>query len=211
MLQIPRIYAITDTRISGLTHLEQVKRMVAGGAGWIQLRDKEASSREFYNAAVECIDYARPRGVRILINDRVDIALASQADGVHLGQDDMPPAAARTLLPMGAIIGTSTHSATQAIAAGLLPVDYVAIGPVFPTLTKENPDPVVGLAGVAAVRKALKSKPVVAIGGIQISNLAEVFAAGADSVALIGAILNDPDGVTAKLIEINEALNNTQN
>src|SRR3569623_279470 len=90
-LQLPSVYPITDTRISGLSHLEQIRQLIAAGATLIQLRDKHASPREFYNSAVECVAYARPPGERIIINDRVDIALMSDADGVHLGQGDMPP------------------------------------------------------------------------------------------------------------------------
>jgi thiamine-phosphate pyrophosphorylase len=196
---IPRIYPITDTRVSGLSHLEQVKLLVDGGASFIQLREKVATSREFYAAAVECIAFARPLGVKIIINDRVDIALVTGADGVHLGQDDMPPEAARRVLGDKAIIGYSTHSVEQAIGAADMPVDYIAIGPVFGTTTKENPDPVVGLEGLAAVRSAIGDMPLVAIGGITEANISNVIAAGATSAAMISGLWAATYGLTSAL------------
>ncbi|MFL6373189.1 MAG: thiamine phosphate synthase [Pyrinomonadaceae bacterium] len=207
---IPPIYPITDTRISVLTHLEQVERLIDGGATLIQLREKHASAREFYEQAVKCVEYARPKGVKIIVNDRVDIAMMTGADGVHLGQDDMPVAAARDLLGNGKIIGYSTHSVEQAIAAAALGVDYVAIGPIFQTHTKEDPDAAVDLGGVAAVRCAIGSVPLVAIGGINMANLYDVTNAGADSVAIISGILTDPQGITAAMRQLRNSLNNVQ-
>ena len=156
----------------------------------IQLREKHLSPREFYAEAEEALRVARPRGVRLIVNDRADIALALGADGVHLGQDDMPPEAARSLLGEEVVIGFSTHSVEQAIAAARLPVDYIAIGPVFATGSKENPDPVVGLEGLRRVREAVGAFPVVAIGGVTRENAPSVLAAGADSVAVISALIN---------------------
>jgi len=126
----------------------------------------------------------------VIINDRVDVALALGAPGVHLGHDDLPPDAARKLLGDRAVIGYSTHNVTQAIAAAALPVNYLAIGPIFPTGSKANPDPVVGLDGLRVVRQAIGSKHLVAIGGITEENAADVIDAGADSVALISALLS---------------------
>lgn len=191
-LELPKIYPITDTRISGLSHSEQVARLIAGGAGIIQLREKQASPHEFYEAAVLATQLARKSGVRIIINDRVDIALALKADGVHLGQDDMPPEKAREILGPNAIIGFSTHSVEQAVAAARLPVDYIAIGPIFETRTKQDPDNVVGLEGLTMVRAAIIDLPLVAIGGITLQNINAVLDAGADSAAMIGAIISDP-------------------
>src|ERR1051325_6035204 len=131
--EIPKLYPITDRRLSGLSHAEQVARLVEGGATFIQLREKRLAPREFYREAEEALRVARARGARLIINDRVDIALAFGADGVHLGQDDMPPEAARNVLGRRAVIGFSTHSVEQAIAAARMPVAYVAIGPVFGT------------------------------------------------------------------------------
>ena len=186
--RLPRVYPITDTQISGLSHAEQVARFADGGATLVQLRDKHASASDFYNQAKAALEVANQRGVQLVINDRVDIALAL-GTGVHLGQDDLPPEAARKLLGDDAIIGYSTHSLSQIQQAAKLPVDYLAIGPVFPTSTKENPDPVVGLEGVRLARQALGDSPLVGIGGISEVNAREVIAAGADSVALIHALL----------------------
>src|SRR6185295_17054932 len=187
-LSLPKIYPITDTRISGLSHAEQIERLAAGGASLVQLREKDASPREFYEAALEAMIAARRVGVQIIINDRVDIAIAVKADGVHLGQDDLPPDRARVLLGEGRIIGFSTHSLEQALAADLMPVDYVAVGPVFQTSTKERPDPVVGLEAVRILRERI-SKPLVAIGGITLSTARSVIDAGADSVAVISDLV----------------------
>jgi thiamine-phosphate pyrophosphorylase len=184
-----KLYPITDTRISGLSHAEQVGRLSAAGATLIQLREKHLSPAEFYTEAEKAWRVARARGTRLVINDRVDIALALGADGVHLGQDDLSPAVARRLLGKDAIIGFSTHDVGQAQAAVDMPVDYIAIGPIFSTATKADPDPVVGLDGLRRVREAVGRMPLVAIGGITAENAAEVIAAGADAVAVISALL----------------------
>ena len=136
MLSLPKIYPITDIRLSGLSHVEQVRKLIAGGATFVQFRDKRSSPREFYKQAVECVRIAHDQNVQIIINDRVDIALAAKADGVHLGQDDMPPEKARILLGAAAIIGFSTHSVEQVKLAASFPIDYIAIGPIFATSTK---------------------------------------------------------------------------
>ncbi len=161
--------------------------MIAGGARLIQLREKHASPREFYEAAAEAVAVAGAGGARLIINDRVDIAMAL-GTGVHLGQDDLPPAQARELLGPDAIIGYSTHTIEQARAARSLPVDYIAIGPIFETGTKENPDAVVGTDLLPEVRNATVGMPLVAIGGINANNLLSVYDAGADSAAIIGDI-----------------------
>lgn len=189
---LPRFYPITDVRLSGLSHAEQVERLAAGGATMIQLREKTASPREFYTAALEAMEVARRVNVRIIINDRVDIAIAVNADGVHLGQEDVPPDRARRLLGESRIVGFSTHGLKQAVEADGLPIDYIAIGPVFQTSTKENPDAVVGLEAIAATRRQT-SKPLVAIGGITLSRAASVIEAGADSVAVISDLFSTGD------------------
>lgn len=201
-LSLPKVYPITDTKASGMDHAEQVKRFIEGGATLIQLRDKDASSREFFDAVKECVEYARPRGVRIIINDRVDIAITAGADGVHLGQDDLPPESARDLLGERAIIGYSTHSVQQAISAAKLPVDYVAIGPIFATGTKADAEPVVGLKAIRDVRRAIGATPIVAIGGIDEQNIAEVIAAGADSAAVISALVSREAEIAATLTRL---------
>ena len=189
---LPRVYPLTDVAMSGLSHAEQVQLLSTGGATLVQLREKQMPAREFYEQAGAAVEVARQRGVTLIINDRVDVALAVKAHGVHLGQDDMPPVAARKLLGDDAIIGYSTHNIEQATTALTLPIDYLAIGPIFATSTKSDTSPVLGLEGLRAVRKAIGAIPLVAIGGISAANAREVIEAGADSVALISALLSDP-------------------
>jgi thiamine-phosphate pyrophosphorylase len=193
---LPKIYPITDRQISGLSHVEQVHRLIDGGATMIQLRDKNAAARELHADTLDAIAYARRCGVTIIVNDRVDVALAAGADGVHLGQDDLPPAEARKILGPDAIIGFSTHSVEQAMAALELPIDYLAIGPIFATSTKSNPDPVVGLEGLRKVRSTIGAFPLVAIGGIDRENARSVLDAGADSVALISDLLGEAQEIS---------------
>jgi thiamine-phosphate pyrophosphorylase len=197
-LELPKLYPITDTQISGLSHAEQVLRLCEGGATFIQLREKQKTAREFYEEAKAALFIARERNIKLIINDRVDIALALKADGVHLGQDDMPPEAARKILGDKAIIGFSTHNTRQAIEAIKMPVDYIAIGPIFGTTTKENPDPIVGLEGLRRVRDEINDFPLVAIGGINQKNFSEVLSGGANSVALISALLEMPDEIAER-------------
>jgi thiamine-phosphate pyrophosphorylase len=196
---LPKVYPITDARLAGLSHAEQVSRLSAGGAQLAQLREKHLSPREFYVEAEAALRVARECGLRLIINDRVDIALALKADGVHLGQDDLSPLAARSLLGQDFIIGFSTHNLEQARAASRLPVDYIAIGPIFATSSKDNPDPVVGLEGLARVREAVGQVPLVAIGGINDLNARDVLKAGADSVAIIGALLSEPAEIAERM------------
>jgi len=198
-LNLPKIYPITDRRLTGLSHAEQVEKLIDGGAKLIQLREKRASSKDFYDDAKSAIEIARRTDVKIIINDRVDMALALRADGVHLGQDDLPPAKARKILGENAFIGFSTHSVRQAVEAVKLPVDYVAVGPVFATQTKENPDEIVGIEGVRRVREAIGDFPLVAIGGINSQNFREVFEAGADSLAVIKSVLFPSEGIKENL------------
>ncbi|HEU4432696.1 MAG TPA: thiamine phosphate synthase [Pyrinomonadaceae bacterium] len=188
---------MTDTQVCGISHADQVSLLAGGGATFVQLREKHLPALDFYNEAKAALAVAKQRGVTLIINDRVDLALALQAGGVHLGQDDLPSDAARKLLGNDAIIGYSTHNVSQAIAAAALPIDYIAIGPIFETGTKANPDPVVGLDGLRAVRKAIGDIPLVAIGGITSVNAAAVIEAGADCVAVISALLcGGPDAIS---------------
>ncbi len=182
-MSFPRLYALTDASAPH-SHLEQVREYADAGVRIIQVRDKLASSRALYETVVAALEITRPRGVRLIVNDRVDIALAAGADGVHVGQDDLPAEAAREILGPLAIIGISSHSLAQARLAAEQPVDYVAFGPIFATTTKANPDPVVGLEGLSTVRAEIEL-PLVAIGGITLEKAPAVFAAGADSVAVV--------------------------
>ena len=179
------LYPLTDRAISGLPHHEQIRALAQRGIAIVQLREKHLASREFYLAAVAARTVASEVGVKLIINDRVDIALAVQADGVHLGQEDLPAGVARQMLGPDAIIGISTHNLDQARIASHEPVDYVAVGPIFATSTKNAPNPTVGLEELSRIRGELKSMALVAIGGITESRFPEVLAAGADAVAVI--------------------------
>src|SRR5207237_6836473 len=139
--------------------------------------EKEGTPRNFFDDAVEALRLTRSANAKLIINDRVDIALAINADGVHLGQTDMPVAAARRLLGINAIIGFSTHNLEQVKAALNLPIDYLALGPLFPTTSTANPDPVTGVAELTAVKSIAAAPPLVAIGGIDSTNLSQVFVA----------------------------------
>jgi thiamine-phosphate pyrophosphorylase len=194
-VKLPRIYPLTDVPLSRISHAEQVKLLSLGGASLIQLREKRMPPREFYEQAKKAVAVALSCGVQLLINDRIDVALAVGAAGVHLGQDDMPPEAARKLLGPNAVIGYSTHNIQQAIAATKLPIDYVAIGPIFATTTKSDTAPVLGLDGLRTVRQAIGTFPLVAIGGITHGNASKVIEAGADSVAVISALLSNSHGI----------------
>jgi thiamine-phosphate pyrophosphorylase len=208
-LTLPRVYALTDVRLSGLSHAEQVDLLSAGGATLVQLREKEMPAREFYEQAKAAVDVASRRGVQLIVNDRVDVALAVGARGVHLGQDDMPPEAARNLLGSSAVIGYSTHNIEQAMAATKLPIDYLAIGPIFATTSKSDTAPVLGLEGLRTVRRAIGAFPLVAIGGISHANAREVIEAGADSVAVISALLSDPTLIIEATHQLNYELRQT--
>jgi thiamine-phosphate pyrophosphorylase len=206
-MKLPKLYPITDARLTGLSHAEQVGRLRDGGARFIQLREKHLSPREFHDAADEAISVARERGVRLIVNDRADIALAIGADGVHLGQDDLDPVAARRLLGERFIIGYSTHTVAQAIEAARLPVDYIALGPIFDTHTKENPDPTIGLEALRRVRDSIDaSVALVAIGGITSDTARAALDAGADSVALVSALLDAPDKIAERTKELRLSL-----
>lgn len=198
----PTIYPITDTAISGLSISEQVRRLIKGGASLIQIREKRASSREFYEAAAASVEIAREDGIRIIVNDRVDIAMLVEADGVHLGQDDLSPIHARELLGKDAIIGYSTHTLEQAQAAIKMPIDYLAFGPVFATSTKDDPDPVVGLVILAQIKEVAGNLPLVAIGGITSDNIREVLKSRADSAAMIKALIAEPEKISANIADL---------
>jgi thiamine-phosphate diphosphorylase len=192
MLQLPKLYAITDTQLSNYSHEEIVRRLLAGGARLIQLREKEASAKELLDATRACLPLTRAAGAKLIINDRVDVALTADADGVHLGQADLLVEEAREILGPNKIIGLSTHSLEQFQLALKTSANYLAVGPVYPTTSKENPDPVVGLELVAAA-KARTDRPLVAIGGITVERAPAVIAAGADSVAILSALYPWPE------------------
>ncbi|MBV9146714.1 MAG: thiamine phosphate synthase [Acidobacteria bacterium] len=175
------------------------RELGAGGATLIQLREKDASSREILRLARE-MRRALDGEVRLIVNDRADLAVAAGADGVHLGQDDLPAGAARKIIGSVRVLGISTHNRQQLEEAVRTSADYFAIGPVFPTHSKDNPDPIIGLDAIRQLR-AFTSKPLVAIGGITVENCRSVIEAGADSVAVITAILDAPRERTAQFLE----------
>ena len=195
---LPKVYPLTDVGLSGLTHAEQVRRLASGGATLIQLRDKTSGARMFLESAKAAFRVAKECGVKLIINDRADIAAAVGADGVHLGQDDLPVGAARELLGAKAIIGLSTHSLSQAEAAIRLGIDYLAFGPVFSSGTKDDTAPEVGLDGLKAVRSRIGEFPLVAIGGITVERGLDVLQAGANSVAVISTLLRNPHEIAAE-------------
>jgi thiamine-phosphate pyrophosphorylase len=183
-----------------------VDELMKGGATLIQYRDKLSSPQLILSAARELRRITADRA-RLIINDYPDLCLAADADGVHLGQDDLTPAAARRIFSAAEKdqlwIGFSTHNLEQVHIADSMPIDYLAVGPVFPTSSKANPDPVIGLDGVRKARQAT-SKRLVAIGGITRANCAQVREAGADSVAVISDLLESPAKAVEDFIRILE-------
>lgn len=191
-LTLPKIYPITDRQLSGVSHAEQVARLIDGGATFIQLREKHLPPSEFYRDAEAARKIADASRVTLIINDRLDIAMATGAAGVHLGQDDLPVEAARRLMKHGTIVGFSTHTPQQVEEAARLPIDYVAFGPIFATTTKLNHEPTVGLNQLRTIRKKAGNLLLVAIGGITAANVRTVLDAGADSVAVVYSVIADP-------------------
>ena len=199
-----RLYLVTDSALSlGRPLPAVVAAAAAGGVTAVQLREKGMPEEALVRAARELLLLLRPLGIPLLINDSPEAARRSGADGVHLGQSDMPAAEARRLLGPRALIGLSVESPAQAAAAAELPVDYLGISPVFGTPTKTDTAPPLGLSGITAIRR-LTSLPLVAIGGIGPGNAREVLAAGADGLAVVSAICStaDPQAAARVLREI---------
>jgi thiamine-phosphate pyrophosphorylase len=189
MIALPRLYAVADRTFGD--PLQLAKDLVNGGAQLVQIRDKAATAAQLLEEVEETLKQAGS-SVRVLVNDRADIARLADAAGVHLGQGDLAPIQARKVLGATALIGYSTHNLAQALEADGQPVDYIAVGPIFATTTKMNPDPVVGLDRLREICSRV-SKPVVAIGGITLATAREVLSCGATSVAVIGDILRSGD------------------
>ncbi len=186
------LYAIIDSQaLSGRSHLEVADQLIRGGAKVIQLRDKLRSKDELLPIAQQLRNLCSERAVLFIMNDYLDLALAAGADGLHLGQKDLPIKVARKLLPIDIILGCSVTTVDQAIAAESDGADYIAVGSIFPTSSKERAK-VVGLERLRQIKQAV-GLPLIAIGGITEDNVAEVLAAGADSVAVISAILQAED------------------
>ena len=189
-MRIPPFYPVLDTALLAgvsIDPIEAARAILDGGARILQFRHKGHFSRAVFDAARRIAELCRAAGARFIVNDRADVAMMLRA-GLHIGQDDMAPSDARRLLGADALIGFSTHHEAQLRAAACEPVDYVALGPLFGTTTKENPDPAVGLDELRRLRQ-FTAKPLVAIGGITRRNALAAFDAGADSVAVIGDLL----------------------
>jgi thiamine-phosphate pyrophosphorylase len=188
-----RLYLVTDgPSLKGRPITEVVLQAVQGGVGCVQLREKEMDTRDFYARAVALMQVLAPFNVPLVINDRIDLALACGAQGVHLGQSDMPPDVARRLLPPEVFIGWSVETLDHVWRSASLPVDYLGVSPVFETPTKTDTPAPWGLDGLGRVRAAT-SLPLVAIGGVHTGNAAAVLGAGADGLAIVSAICSSPD------------------
>jgi len=192
-IRFARLYAILDAERLRGRRLEDVCRaLLDAGVRLFQYRDKRGTSREMFEAVYALAPMIRERDGLFIVNDRADVALVANADGVHLGRDDLPVELARKVLKPGQYLGYSTHNPEQLRQADASAADYLACGPIFPTASKEAPDPTVGLDGLVRARQAT-SKPLVAIGGITVENARRVIDSGADSVAVISALLDAPD------------------
>ncbi len=188
-----RLYPILDASLETPDTLSTgIRSLAKAGVRLVQLRAKNLSGAEFYRWALAAREVSRECGIRLLVNDRVDIALLVGADGVHLGQDDLSPEGARKILGDSAIIGLSTHDVAEALRADALPVDYLAIGPIFETSTKTSGRSTLGVEGARAAR-AVTAKPLVAIGGITLETAPALLRAGLDGVAVISALKTAQD------------------
>ena len=196
---LPKLYAVVDAELARRCRLDVVDLWAAcleGGARLLQLRAKGASGRDLCAWGDAVVALSRESGASVIVNDRADVALAVNAAGVHVGQDDLPPSAVRALCGPDALIGFSTHTRDQVCEALPEPVSYIAVGPIFGTATKDTGYEAVGLELVRIAAEAASPRPVVAIGGITLENAPSVLAAGASAVAVISDLLvtGDPRG-----------------
>jgi thiamine-phosphate pyrophosphorylase len=190
--QAGRIYAILDASCFSSPQLlfDAADDLASAGLRVVQYRNKSGDARTILSQARELKSRIGPRA-KLIMNDRADLCLAAEFDGVHLGQDDLSPESGRRIIGPNRLLGVSTHNPEQVAEADRTPTDYIAIGPVFATGSKLNPDPVIGIAGVRRARE-LTHKPLIAIGGITRQNCSSVIAAGADSIAVISDLVRDP-------------------
>ena len=198
------LYLVTDRGLArGRTNLEIVSAAVDGGTSVVQLREKDCSTRDFIEQALAIKEFLKDRAVPLIINDRVDVAQAVKADGVHLGQTDMPLETAKRILGDSMIIGISAESLPDAIAAEQGGADYLGVSPIYATPTKTDTAPPLGLEGLRKIRKAVRL-PLVGIGGLNPDNAAEVIRNGADGVAVVSAIVaaDDPQAAANALKQI---------
>ena len=191
-LVLPRLYVILDATLLPISAQDCALELAGAGVRLMQYRDKTASARELLDTSRSLASLLSPLGASFIVNDRPDVAVLAGADGVHVGQEDLAAEQARSLVGAKKWVGVSTHNLQQFREAAATSADYIAVGPIFSTLSKANPDPVVGTELIRRVR-ALTDKPIVAIGGITVDTAASVIEAGADSVAVIGDILRAPD------------------
>ena len=207
-LVLPRLYVILDAALLTVPETACAQKLAAAGVRLLQYRNKRASARELFESSNRLSSLLIPQGITFVVNDRADLASAAEASGVHVGQEDLRAEAAREVIGAGKLLGVSTHNLDQFKGAAGTSADYVAVGPVFSTSTKANPDPVVGIELIRKVRPLTK-KPIVAIGGITLERAVEVIQAGADSVAVISDILlaPDPKQRARQYIELLEAAN----
>ena len=200
-MRLPRFYPIIDTAFlakRGIEPEDMARSLAGAGAKIAQFRHKGPYTRAALAQAEQVGRIIQDAGAVYVVNDRADIALMVGADGVHIGQDDLPPEAVRNIVGSGLAVGFSTHNEQQLCSGDQEPVDYLAFGPVFGTASKENPDPTVGVAELVRLRP-LTDKPLVAIGGITRANVQQVFKAGADSVAVISDLVEED--LTARITE----------
>ena len=197
-LVFPRLYAIIDPTLLTNSELDLAETLAGSGVELIQYRNKTASSRQFFEISRQLSSSLSPRGVRLIVNDRPDIALLAGAGGVHVGQEDLSVEETRAICGSDRWVGVSTHTLEQLAEADVSSADYIAVGPIFQTVTKKNPDPIVGTEILRKARQMTK-KPLVAIGGITLERAAEVYRAGADSLAVIRDLICAPNpGVRAR-------------
>jgi thiamine-phosphate diphosphorylase len=186
---LPPIYPITDKKLARReSHLAILKELVRGGAQLVQIRDKSTPMRELLQDMIQCVEFASRNCVTLIVNDRCDLALSCGAMGVHLGQADLPPHAARAILGPKKLIGLSAHTLTQVRNARSMPIQYIGFGPIYATSTKEDAVPEVGLRHLAEACR-ISAVPVVAIGGIGLRHVREVLHTGAHSAAIISALM----------------------
>ncbi len=193
---LPRLHAIVDVDAAaraGWQPWDFAKALLDGGATLLQVRAKQLASAPFLDVCDRVVSLARPYGAAVIVNDRVDLALLSGAAGVHVGQEDLPARKARDLLGPDALIGYSTHTLQQIVQSLAEPITYVAVGPVFHTMTKDTGHDATGLSLVAEAARRVHPRPVVAIGGITLETAPQAIAAGAASVAVIGDLLMGGD------------------
>ncbi len=191
-LVLPRLYVILDAALLTVPETECAQRLAAAGVRLLQYRDKRASARKLFESSKRLSSLLIPQGVTFVVNDRADVASAAEASGVHVGQEDLGVEEARLVVGAARFVGVSTHNLEQFQRAAASSADYIAVGPIFATGTKSNPDPVVGTQFIRRVRP-ITDKPIVAIGGITLERAPEIIESGADSVAVISDILGAPE------------------